>query len=400
MRKTPLSVDKNSAFDNVQHDILMKLLTNRIADDRLLDLIDCFLKAGIMEGQLFKRNDAGVPQGGICSPLLANVYLHQLDLYWWNNYGNLHRKVKERRRTEHLGNCSLIRYADDWLLLTNGSRQEAHRLRDEFQSFLAVELKLELSVEKTHITHVNDGFDFLGFHIRRYVSGNDRPKLFVKPSVKNQTRLKDKVREMTERKRFQDSPLLKFSALNAVLRGWIAYYRHCNTKEVAKDLDFWVNERLFLWLQKRHRLPPHRIIELYKKRQNETRDNWGIQDGEKILYLYCMNDQALTKYKSRNLPNPYLVADHVSSIQIPELAIPEYVWLGNAQNNEVWREIKAEVEAERGEQCEICGKRVLLDLHHLKARRYGGQDTKENAQLLCEDCHAKTPTYGDHSRLQ
>jgi group II intron reverse transcriptase/maturase len=393
--------DIKGAFDNVQHDILMKLLTDRLADNRLLDLIDGFLKAGIMEGQLFKRNEVGVPQGAICSPLLANVYLHQLDLYWWNNYGNLHRKVKEKRRTAHLGNCALIRYADDWLLLTNGSRQEAHRLRDEFQTFLATELKLELSVEKTHITHVNDGFDFLGFHIRRYVSKDDRPKLFVTPSTKNQTRLKDKIKEMTERKRFKDSPLLKFSALNAVLRGWIAYYQHCNTKEVAKDLDYWVNERLFLWLQKRHRLPPHRIIELYKKRQHETRDNWGIQDGEKILYLYRMSDHPITKYKSRNLPNPYLVADHTpTTIQIPELAIPEYVWLGNAENNEIWREIKAEVEAERGERCEICGRKVPLDLHHLKARRYGGQDTKDNAQLLCEDCHAKTPTYGDHSRLQ
>jgi 5-methylcytosine-specific restriction endonuclease McrA len=113
-----------------------------------------------------------------------------------------------------------------------------------------------------------------------------------------------------------------------------------------------------------------------------------------------MSDQSITKYKSRNRPNPYLVADHMTSVQIPEMAMPEYVWLGNAENNEIWREIKAEVEAERREQCENCGRRVSLDLHHLKARRYGGQDTKENAQLLCEDCHARTPTYGDHSRLQ
>ena len=387
-------------FDNIHHDILLKLLAKRIIDRRILDLVDRFLKAGLMEGQLFERTELGTPQGCICSPLLANVYLHQLDLYWWNKYGSLHRKVKERRRTEHLGNCALIRYADDWLLLTNGSKAEAYRLRDEFETFLREELKLELAVEKTHITHVNDGFDFLGFHIRRYVSRDDRPKVLVTPSDKAQTRLKAKVKAMTDRTRFRDEPLLKFSALNAVLRGWIIYYRHCNAKETAKDLDFWVNERLFLWLQKRHRLPPRRLLALYKQRQEGTRYNWGIRNGEGWLYLYRMSDQPITKYKSRKPPNPYLTDEWTTDLETPETPLPEYVWLGNAENNEEWRKLKAEIKAERGAKCERCGNTMELDFHHLKARRYGGQDVKENAQLLCECCHVQTPTYGDHSRLQ
>jgi RNA-directed DNA polymerase len=331
---------------------------------------------------------------------LANVYFHQLDLYWWKKYGSLDRKAKERRRTEHLGNCALIRYADDWLLLTNGGKEEAYRLRDESQTFLADELKLKLSVEKTHVTHVNDGFDFLGFHIRRYVSKDDRPKLLVMPSRKAQERLKAKVKEMTSRKRFRDKPLLKFSALNAVLRGWINYYRYCNAKETAKDLDFWVNERVFLWLQKRHRLPPRKILALYKQRQDGCRYNWGIQKGEEWLYLYRMSDQPITKYRSRKPLNPYLTGDWATDLETAESSLPDYVWLGNAENNEDWRELKAEIEAERGAKCERCGSMVNLDLHHLKARRYGGQDAKENAQLLCERCYVQTPTYGDRSRLQ
>jgi retron-type reverse transcriptase len=91
----------------------VRLLTERIVDQRLLDLVDRFLKAGIMEGSLFKHTELGTPQGAICSPLLANIYLHQLDLYWWNKYGSLNRKEKERRRIKHQGNCALIRYADD-----------------------------------------------------------------------------------------------------------------------------------------------------------------------------------------------------------------------------------------------------------------------------------------------
>jgi 5-methylcytosine-specific restriction endonuclease McrA len=353
-----------------------------------------------MQGKLFHRTDIGTPQGAICSPLMSNVYLHQLDLYWWHQYGGLHRKAKERRRQAHQGNCALIRYADDWLLLTNGSKQEAYRLREEFQTFLQKELKLELAVEKTHVTHVNDGFDFLGYHVRRYVNGYDRPKLLVTPSDKAQQRLQAKVKEMTARQRFRDAPLLKFSALNAVLRGWITYYRHSNAKATAHDLDFWVNQRLFGWLQKRHRVTAHRIITMYKHREQGTRDNLGIRNGDEMLYLYRMSDQPLTKYRSRNLPSPYLEVDWETQIEQDEAPLPKFIWLGNAENNEGWREIKAQVKAERGAQCERCGRKGTLDLHHRQARRYGGQDTIDNAELLCRPCHVHTPTFGDHSRLQ
>ncbi len=160
-----------------------------------------------------------------------------------------------------MGNCALIRYADDWLLLTNGGKAEAMRLKEEFKTFLAEELQLELSPEKTRITHVNQGFDFLGFRVQRYVKSNDRPKMLVTPAQENIKKLKLKVKEMTRRKWFQDSPQLKISALNAVLRGWINYYRHTNVKGIAKDLDFWVNERLFLWLKKRHKVSVRRVLE-------------------------------------------------------------------------------------------------------------------------------------------
>jgi RNA-directed DNA polymerase len=392
--------DIRAAFDSIHQGTLVNLLARRVADHRLLDLIDGFLKTGLMQGTLFHRTDIGTPQGAICSPLMSNVYLHQLDLYWWTHYGGLHRKVKERRRQAYQGNCALIRYADDWLLLTNGGKPEAYRLRDEFQTFLAKELQLELAVEKTHVTHVNDGFDFLGFHVQRYVSGHDRPKLLVTPNDKAQQRLKAKVKEMTARRRFRDAPLLKCSALNAVLRGWITYYRHSNAKAIAKDLDFWVNRRLFHWLEKRHKATAHRIITMYKHREHGARYNLGMQNGEDQLFLYRMSDQPLTKYRSRKPQNPYLEGDWVTQTEQREAPLPDYVWLGNAENNERWREIKAQVKAERGATCERCGCRVHLDLHHRKAKRYGGKDTIDNAELLCRPCHVHTPTFGDHSRLQ
>ena len=392
--------DIRAAFDSIHQTTLHNLLAQRLADQRLLDVIDRFLKAGIMQGELCIRTENGTPQGAMCSPVLANIYLHQLDLYWWTHYGSLDRKVKERRRQASQGNCALIRYADDWLLLTNGSQQEAYRLREEFQAFLAEKLQLELAVEKTHVTHVNDGFNFLGFHVRRYVNGHDRPKLLVPPSDKAQQRLQTTIRAMTARRRFRDTPLLKFSALNAVLRGWSTYYRHSNATAIVKDLDFWVNQRMFRWLQKRHRVTAHRIMTMYKHREQGTRDNLGIQNGDAMLFLYRMSDQSRTKYRSRKPQNPYLSKDWETHIEPGDSPFPEHVWLGNAENNEVWREIKAQVKAERGARCERCGTTVHLDLHHRQARRYGGHDTIDNAELLCRPCHVQTPTYGDHRRLQ
>jgi len=232
--------DIRGAFDHVDHQILLALISKRIADQRILRLLKRFLKAGVMEGDLFSRTELGTQQGPVVSPLMANIYFHQIDMYWWENYGSLGRKQKEKRRQEGKGNCALLRYADDLLLLTNGSKSEAYRLRDEFRDFLWNTLKLELSLEKTHIVHVNDGFDFLGFHIRRYTSSHDRPELLIMPIImptkKAQQQLKQKVRAMTARRCYTDSPLLKVRALNAVLRGWSNYYRHVNAKETTKSL--------------------------------------------------------------------------------------------------------------------------------------------------------------------
>jgi RNA-directed DNA polymerase len=392
--------DIQGAFDNIPQGMLWRLLAQRLADRRLLKLAARVLKAGVMEGPLFRRTELGTPQGAICSPLWAHVDLHQLDRYGWQPYGGRHRKVKERRRRAHLGNGALMRYADDWLRLTNGRKAEAQRRRDEVQRFLWDERRLERSVATTHVTHVNDGFDFLGLHLRRYVGPWHRPKRLIRPSRKAQDRVKATVKEMSARKRCRDTPRLKFGALNAVLRGWIGDDRHCHAKKIANDLDSWVNRRVFLWRQKRHRRPPRRVLARSKQRQDGRRYNWDLQNGEDGLCLSRMSDQPLTTYRSRQLANPSRTGDGVTELERPEVPVPPYVWLGNAENNEGWRELKAAIKAERGAQCERCGNRVGLDRHHVQARRYGGRDIKANAQLLCEPCHVQTSTYGDHGRLQ
>jgi RNA-directed DNA polymerase len=219
------------------------------------------------------------------------------------------------------------------------------------------------------------------------------------PSRKAQDRLNAQVQARTARRRFRDTPRLTCGALNAVLRGWIGYDRHGNAKQIAQALDDRVDRRVLLWLQKRHRLPPRRVLARDTQRQDGHRDNWGVRNGEDWLFLSRMSDQPLTKYRSRTLPTPSLTGGGATALERPEGPVPAYVWWGNAENNKVWRELKAELTAERGAQGECCGNRLGLDLHHVKARRYGGQDIKANAPLLCAPCHVQTSTSGDHRRV-
>src|SRR4051794_631836 len=144
----------------------MKLIRRRVRDEKFLDLIWKFLRAGVMERKLFKDTLLGTPQGGIISPLLANVYLHELDKYM-GRYTALPLKAKAARRRAGLANYAYVRYADDFVILCNGTRGQAEAMREEVRTFLASTLRLTLSMEKTKITHLNDGFDFLGFTVRR-----------------------------------------------------------------------------------------------------------------------------------------------------------------------------------------------------------------------------------------
>ena len=136
----------------------------------VLDLIWKFMKSGVMEGGLFSHTDSGVPQGGVISPLLANVYLNEFD-QWAAAQWDLYPKARERRRQAGLGNYKMVRYADDFVVVSNASQAEVKATKQAIQRFLENELHLTLSEEKTVITHVNDGFDFLGFHIQRGPGG-------------------------------------------------------------------------------------------------------------------------------------------------------------------------------------------------------------------------------------
>lgn len=224
-----LEADIEACFDTIDHTALMDRLRRRIKDKRVLASVKSFLKAGVMttagtrEGTL-----TGTPQGGILSPLLANIALSMLDDHFvgqWNEHMATEQQRQKRRRHGQ-ANYRLIRYADDFVVLVTGEREHAHALRGEVATVLAP-MGLRLSPEKTRVVHIDDGFDFLGFNIRRMRKrGSQKRFVYTRPSTKAIASIKQRVRTMTYRHTLHHDPGYLMDYLGLVLRGWANYFRH------------------------------------------------------------------------------------------------------------------------------------------------------------------------------
>jgi RNA-directed DNA polymerase len=165
-----VDADIEACFDQLAHSAVMDRVRERIGDKRVLALVKAFLKAGILsEDQVTRDTHTGTPQGGILSPLLANIALTALDDHfadaWRTDMGD--RVVRARRKRHQIANYRLVRYADDLVLVVSGTRADAERLRDELAEVIAP-IGLRLSEPKTRIAHIDEGFDFLGWRIQRH----------------------------------------------------------------------------------------------------------------------------------------------------------------------------------------------------------------------------------------
>jgi len=203
--------DISSYFDTINHKKLLRLLGRRVKDRRLLKLTWKFLRAGVMEGKLFRDTKLGTPQGGIISPLLANVYLSELDRHM-KRYTDLSSTDKTYRRRHGQANYVYIRYADDFVALSNGTKGEAEGLKEELYTFLQQDLKLTLSKEKTKVTNLNDGFKFLGFWVQRRPGSEKMGTKILIPS-EAVDKVINKIAETTDKTSFSDSANAKILAL-------------------------------------------------------------------------------------------------------------------------------------------------------------------------------------------
>ena len=251
-----LEADIEACFDMIDHTALMDRLRARVSDKRVLALVKAFLKAGVLttvgttEGTV-----TGTPQGGILSPLLANIALSVLDdefaRRWTQEMGTANQR--NRRRYHGEATYRLIRYADDFVIVVKGERADADQLREEVAVVL-VPMGLRLSPDKTRVVHIDDGFDFLGFHIRRMRKrGSHKSFVYTKPSTKAIASIKARVKAMTYRATLHRDPGYLMAYLGRVLRGWANYFRHAVAKRAFNAVDSYTWERITSWLRKKHR---------------------------------------------------------------------------------------------------------------------------------------------------
>lgn len=293
--------DIKACFDEIDHAALMGRVRDRIGDKRVLGWVKAFLRAGILsEEGLNRETTTGTPQRGILSPLLANIALSLIDEHFtrkWEALGPSWTRAKRRRAGVPV--MRLVRYADDFVVMVAGAREDAEALWDEVAAVL-LPMGLRLSEEKTRVCHIDDGFDFLGWRIQRRTQRGRTGKtaVYTYPSKKSMASIKDKVRTLTRRAKHRTlADLLR--RLNPVLRGWCNYFRHGVCKRTFGYVDHFAFWRVVGWLKKRHLgLNMHTLVRRFLP-------GWEISDDG--IEMFRPRAIAIERYRYRGtkIPTPW-----------------------------------------------------------------------------------------------
>jgi RNA-directed DNA polymerase len=305
-----LDADIEACFDRIDHAALMGRVRLRIKDKRVLALVKAFLKAGVLtEHAGLKESDTGTPQGGILSPLLANIALHVLDeqvMAPWRPDGVMGTTYRRHvRRGKGLPTWRIVRYADDFVVLVPGQRQDVENLREDVARVLAP-LGLRLSPGKTQVVHMSDGFDFLGFHIQwRRKRGTNQWYVYTFIAERPLKAVKAKIRAMTHRVS-QANPGTILTRINQILRGWVNYFRHAVCKHTLNHLQHFVNWRVIRWLKKLHRWRWQQI-----RRRFTTASGRWLPLSMNGIELFNPAAVTVSRYRYRGtIPTPWAKANH------------------------------------------------------------------------------------------
>ncbi len=252
-----LDADIEACFDQISHSSLLARVRLRVKDKRVVALVKAFLKAGIMtESGRFQDTNTGTPQGGILSPLMANIALSVLDEHLhgpWQPGGTMSTPSRRvRRRAKGLPTWRIVRYADDFAVLVHGNESDVHDLHKEIAQVLAT-MGLTFSEAKTRVVHMSEGFDFLGFRIQwRRKMGTNKWHVYTFIADRPVRSLKVKIRAATNRSSQQD-PKAVLIRLGQIIRGWSNYFRHAVCKHTFARLAHFVWWRVARWLSTLHR---------------------------------------------------------------------------------------------------------------------------------------------------
>jgi RNA-directed DNA polymerase len=376
-----LEGDIRSCFDKISHNWLL----THVCIDRAI--LQKWLKAGYMEKHVFHETTDGTPQGGIISPALANCALDGLEQV-------LRGKYPKGARLKSLGGkypaVNFIRYADDFIITSKSKDLLEEEIKPLVVQFLQ-ERGLELSPTKTVITHVEQGFDFLGQNVRRYPNG----KLLIKPSKKNVKTFLDGIRKTIKAARGWPAAEL-INELNPKIRGWSNYHRHVVSKHTFNRVDYDIFSSLWRWARRRH---PKKNQHWIKKKYFEQRGtrNWifagETRDDEgqpfKVWLLSASATPIRRHVKVRSDANPYDPA-YETYFEKREGDHMRNTFRGSRLLRYLWCE-------QRG-LCPVCDTNITRlsgwRLHYCVPRVTGGSRSAENRVLLHPECHDRVHRLG------
>jgi RNA-directed DNA polymerase len=266
-----LDADLAAAFDRIEHDHLLRLLGTFPARE----LIAGWLRAGVVENGRFTPTGEGTPQGGVISPLLLNVALHGME----NAAGVRYQRVGSDAAVTAAGSPVLVRYADDLVAFCH-TRHEAEQVKARLAAWLAPR-GLVFNEDKTRIVTLDEGFDFLGFNVRRY-----RGKLLIKPAKAAVRRIRERLRTELRSLRGANAQAV-IARLNPIIRGWSAYYRTVVSSEIFTALDHYLWKLTYKWAKHSHPNKPvrwivHRYFGKFCKSRN---DQWVFGDRDSGAYM-------------------------------------------------------------------------------------------------------------------
>jgi len=235
-----VDMDISSFFDNIDHKIMISLVEKRIRDSYVLHLIREWLRAGVVYDGETTYPTLGTPQGGVISPLLANIYLNEVDRFW----------EEEGKYTAKKYDAHLIRWADDMVILAGSNPKEIMAIMRN----LLKKLKLSLNEEKSRITTAKEGFDFIGFHFfRRYISRKGKDVVIFQPSKKAVRNFREKAKQILNRKNLAINEDEVVKRLNYLITGWTNYFNHTNARRIYNILQKFIDWLFYKFIAYRHK---------------------------------------------------------------------------------------------------------------------------------------------------
>ncbi|MFB5563475.1 group II intron reverse transcriptase/maturase [Bacillus cereus] len=379
--------DLKGCFDNLNHDYILQQIKGFPA----LDVVEKWLKAGFVNNNVFHTTENGTPQGGIISPLLANIALHGLEDLLDISYREVNRKTKVTY--ENRSKFAVVKYADDFLILCE-SEEDANGMYKTLEPYLETR-GLELAMDKTKVTHIEKGFDFLGFNIRKYKTHNGS-KVLIKPSkdsIKTAKRkLADKIRQL-----YGKNVQVLISTLNPIIIGTANYWSPSVAKEIFSEMDFHIWKIQYKFLRRLHPKKSwnwikHRYYKLDKTGQSKNK--WILTDPVTNNQLKRMAWTPIVRHVQ--IKHDYSPFNTELKEYFEKRDIKEF-----DKNNVAYRQKLAKKQKYK---CPLCGHSITdgsegLETHHKTPRVKGGTDEYKNLELVHISCHLEyhkvLPAKGD-----